>query len=51
MELLDGHERTLWRQLRAGELRGRKVGCSWVVTREALVEFLLGDGKADHGTL
>lgn len=35
VELLDVHERTLWWLLREGDLRGRKVGRSWLVAREA----------------
>ena len=38
--VLGKHRTTVVRYLERGELRGRKVGRSWLITRQAIEEFL-----------
>lgn len=44
-EALDVSDKTLAKILRSGELKGRKVGRRWTVTREALEEYLGMHGR------
>ena len=37
---LGKHRQTVARYLASGELKGRKVGKSWLITRQAIEEFL-----------
>lgn len=39
--VLGKHRTTVARYLASGELKGRKVGKSWLITRQAIEEFLL----------
>lgn len=39
--VLGKHRQTVARYLASGELKGRKVGKSWLITRQAIEEFLL----------
>jgi len=39
-EALDISDKTLSKILKSGELKGRKVGRRWTVTREALEDYL-----------
>jgi excisionase family DNA binding protein len=37
-----GYE-TICRKIRSGEIRGKKVGTAWRISREAIREYMEGD--------
>lgn len=39
--VLHKHRQTVAKYLVSGELKGRKVGKSWIITRQAIEDFLL----------
>lgn len=45
-EILGVTRRTVWNYVKAGELKGKKLGKEWRITEEHLREFLDGKGEA-----